>query len=364
MTAINSFQPDWASPPGDTIRDILRERSLSLTDFAAGVGQTLDEVDALLRGEAMITLALARRLSSLLGASVEFWMGRDYRYRETLARVQAAQQQWLSALPVDEMITFKWLPAERSDIFGACLRFFGAPSVAAWQASYRDVLNTTAFRTSRTFESHPGALAAWLRAGELKAATIRCDRWDPVKFGETLMAVRALTKLKDPERFLPRLQSYCAESGVAVVVLRAPTGCKASGATRFISRDKAVLQLSFRYLTDDQFWFTFFHEAGHLLLHGPRRLFLEGICGEENSREEEQASEFAAQTLIPQQEESAMLRLPARSDAIIRFATRIGIAPGIVVGQLQYRSKLGRNQLNGLKRHFEWHEYTITRGKI
>jgi HTH-type transcriptional regulator/antitoxin HigA len=363
MTGVDNFQPDWASPPGDTIRDILAERRLSAAEFADQIGQPPDQIHALLNGEAMISLSVARRLSSVLGASVEFWMARDYRYRETLARVEAAQKDWVAALPVDEMMKLKWLTAATTDRFGACLRFFGSSSVAAWQANYREVLDTTAFRTSNSFQSQIGAVAAWLRAGELKAETITCDSWDAAKFRAALVDVRTLTKQKDPERFLPRLQALCAASGVAIVILRAPSGCKASGATRFLSTRKAVLQLSFRYLSDDQFWFTFFHEAGHLLLHGERRLFLEGTGAEERPREEEEASEFAARTLIPKEEEATMLRLPARTDAVIRFATHIGISPGIVVGQLQHHRRLGRNQLNGLKRSFEWQQYTITRGK-
>ena len=363
MTSAETFNPDWATPPGETIAQILRERHLSAEDLAERIEQSVEDVQALIEGRSTITLALARHLSRALGASVEFWMSRDYRYHETITRLQNSEGEWLSELPVSDMVKFGWLNARPSERVGACLRFFGVPSVPAWRAAYGNLLNATAFRTSQVFESQPGAVATWLRAGELEAATIACDSWNPNGFREALSKIRTLTRQKDPHRFIPKLREICAPNGVAVVVLRAPTGCRASGATRFISQKKALLQLSFRFLTDDQFWFTFFHEAGHLLLHGQTRLFLEE-SGAPSTTQEDEASDFAVRTLIPTAEEPAMLSLPANTDAVIRFATRVGIAPGIVVGQLQHRGKLRKNYLNGLKRRFAWKDTSIIRGKI
>jgi HTH-type transcriptional regulator/antitoxin HigA len=357
-----NFNPDWASPPGETITTILRQRSISPADFAQQLEQNLDDVRALLEGRSAITLALARRLSSVLGASVEFWMARDYRYRTTISKLQVSQRGWLSELPVSDMAKFGWLNAAPAELVGACLRFFGVPSVPAWRASYGGVLNATAFRTSQSFKSEPGAVAAWLRAGELQATAISCGPWNPDLFRQALAKIRALTRQKDPDRFLPKVQHLCAQSGVATVIVRAPNGCRASGATRFITAEKAILQLSFRFLTDDQFWFTFFHEAGHLLLHGPAKFFLEESDAPATAQESE-ANDFAVRTLIPADEEAEMLRLPANSQAVIRFATRIGIGAGIVVGQLQHRGQLRPNYLNGLKRRFEWEETSAIRGR-
>ena len=68
-------------------------------------------------------------------------------------------------------------------------------------------------------------------------------------------------------RFLPKLQALCAEAGVALVFVRAPRGCRVSGASRLVTPEKAMILVSFRFRSDDQFWFTVFHEIGHLILH-------------------------------------------------------------------------------------------------
>ena len=382
MSNIQEFRPDWVSAPGDTIADILQERNFSEAEFAQQIGHSLEDVNNLLQGHATITIAMARQLEHVLGGSVPFWIARDFQYREDVARLRAEGKDWLSELPLGDMIKYGWLKSipHPSEELTDCLRFFNVPNVGAWRERYADLLRITAFRTSPSFDSRPASVATWLRQGEIEAEKIDCRPWKAAHFRETLALIRSLTRQKEPSRFIPQLQKLCAESGVAVVVVRAPNGCRASGATRFLSRDKALLQLSFRYLTDDHFWFTFFHEAGHLLLHGERGLFLEGVdipfTLEEETREvgiqtgsslelkqelldlpmteEEEANEFAARTLIPLEFHPTLVSLPPLGRDVIRFALHIGISPGIVVGQLQKLGRIRYNQLNPLKRRFAW----------
>lgn len=352
MPSPRTFHPDWVSAPGDTIVDVLRERKLSLSELANALGQSLHEVNQLVTGRSTITIAVARKLSVVLGASIEFWMSRDFEYRE---QVKHQRHVWLNHLPVKDMIEFGWIKAERdpSEQATACLTFFDVPSISAWHSTYANIERAFAFRTSPSFESSPGALAAWLRKGEVEAARIRCASWNPAGFRDSLKDIRALTRDKDPLSFVLKLQQLNAAHGVKVVIVRAPSGCRASGATRFLSPDEALLLLSFRYLSDDQFWFSYFHEAAHILLHGMDRVFLEGIQTD-NSIEEQQANEFAASVLIPNEFKKELLKLRPGVHDIVRFARRIGVSPGIVVGQLQHYGRIRPQHFNGLKRRYEW----------
>jgi Zn-dependent peptidase ImmA (M78 family) len=286
---------------------------------------------------------------------VEFWISRDYQYREDVARLHAADEEWLNSLPISDMVKFGWLqpPPRASEEVESCLRFFGVPSVAVWQQTYGSLESLVAFRTSPTFDSRPESVAAWMRQGEIESTRIACAPWNADLFTNSLAQVRQLTLQKDPGRFLPALQKICSACGVAVVVVRAPNGCRASGATRFVSPKKALLLLSCRYLSDDQFWFTFFHEAGHLLLHGQETIFLEGLDSQ-SSIQESEANAFAERILIPPEWKDELLSLPASTRAILRFAKRVGVSPGIVVGQLQHCGRIRRNYFNGLKRRFRW----------
>ncbi len=355
------FQPDWASAPGDTIADILEERNLPPAEFARRMGHTLPQARDLLDGRQPISNDLARKLEQVLGASAAFWIDREAQYRQDLVRLRdkedsKARVDWLQELPLKDMIGFGWIRPESTSPKAkeaACLEFFGVPDVSAWRDTYKGALEMAVFRTSASFKSHPGAVAAWLRQGEIEASSIACKPWDAEKFNDALGKIRPLTWKKSPSIFIPKLRELCAACGVAVVIVRAPTGCRASGATRFLSSNKALLLLSFRYLSDDHFWFTFFHEAGHLILHGKDALFLEG-ANMVTTKQEEEANRFAVDTLVPPEDKPALLDLPRDGRAVLKFARRIGISPGIVVGQLQHVGRLQPNQLNSLKRRFRW----------
>ncbi len=360
-TSVSLFSPDWVSPPGDTISDILAERNLPLPKFAKDIGQSIEEAIDLIQGRSTITIRTARELERVLGASVQFWMARDFRYREDVKRLRSADEAWLSELPLGDMIKFGWLtPTPKpSEEMAACLRFFNVPDVAAWGRRYAFLHGAVPFRTSVSFESRAAAVAAWLRQAEIDAEKVVCAPWDVRGFERALSESRALTRLKDPSQFLPRLSELCARSGVALCIVRSPNGCRASGAVFFTSPEKAVLLLSFRYLSDDHFWFTFFHEAGHLILHASLGLFLEEIeegQGLLTSTEEQQANEFAARFLIPDAYKPRLSALPIDAHRIIKFARQIGVAPGIVVGQLQHIGRIKHSQMNSLKRRYEWRE--------
>lgn len=363
MTESKSFCPKWVSAPGATIAETLSNLGLSEKQFAQKIGENEEYVRDLLDGREPITLGLARQLEETLGASVEFWMSRDYEFRQDLKRNESRHRGWLENLPVEDMADFGWIrdcEAERNK-FLACLDFFGVPSVEAWQAAYGNLPAVASYRSSPSYDSRTESVAAWLRQGEREAADIECSSWSKEAFEDSLSEIRGITKEKDPKQFIPALRERCADNGVAVVVLPTPTGCHISGASYFKSPEKALILLSFRHLSNDHFWFTFFHEAGHLILHKEDKVFIDDedtLSGGYElglSKEEREANKFAEEKLIPPERKQEMLRLKSHRE-VARFAVHIGIAPGIVVGQLQHHGEIGFDELNGLKRTYEWED--------
>jgi len=361
MTEQPAFLPQWVSAPGDTIADLLAERGGSPAELAVQIGETRDFVDALLTGTVALTMGIALKLEAAFGIPAAFWARRESSYRASLARREVAdsveaREAWIRSLPLRDMVAFGWLrglPTSVEERARACLRFFDEPDLLSWRGRYGEVAPQVAFRASPSFDSDAAALAAWLRMGEIEAEAAACGLWNPEDFKAAMPAIRALTKCKDPSVFVPELKRLCGTAGVVVAIVRAPTGCRASGATLFVSPEKALLMLSFRYLSDDHFWFTFFHEAGHLLLHGSEGLILEGADGQPGEVEVE-ANDYAAHVLVPPAFERDMLDLPVNAREVVRFATRIGVSPGIVVGQMQHRGRFTRRQLNDLKRRYVW----------
>ncbi len=302
MIENRTFNPDWISPPGDTIEDLLEERNWTQAELAKRTGFTTKHVNELVKGKATLTPDAARRLSSVLGAPVEFWLVREAKYQAALERqrredIEPDEKAWLGQLPVAFMARVRWIENHRllHERFAACLQFFGVASVAAWQERYARPL--AAFRSSGKHPKKLGAVAAWLRRGELETTAIRTESFDKEGFRRALGNLRALTREEDPKVFVPQLVASCAAHGVAVALVPAPGGCPVSGATQWLAPEKAMLLLSLRYKTNNHLWFTFFHEAGHLILHGKKMLRVEGLNGLDDTAEQE-ANRFAGDLLI------------------------------------------------------------------
>lgn len=355
-----TFQPDWFSKPGDTLLALMEQRELTTEVLAKKLRCERSVVEGLISGSVAVDDRLAGELAHHVGGTPSFWRARQMKYLEALARAASAVPShsgsaWISQFPHRDIANYGWVDkdSKRDNLVQAYLAYFGVRSPQEWSERYERSMHETAFRTSPTFTSKVGAISAWLRRGEIEAASIQCATWNPGRLRKSIEEIRVLTKAKSPAYFLPRVRRVCAEAGVVVVFVRAPSGCTASGATRFISRNKAMVILSFRYLSDDHFWFTFFHELGHLLLHKSSMTFVDGEPGISGELEAE-ANSFAADVLIPPGRSEELLDLPAKRDPIIRYAVSVGVSEGIVVGQMQHRKVISSKQMNFLKRRFNW----------
>ncbi len=354
-----TFQPDWFSKPGDTLLTLMEQRELSAENLAQQLGCSNSVVRGLISGTVAVDTSLAHALSKHVGGSLKFWETRQERYQSALSRAAAAvpgetAEKWIKRFPHADIAKNGWIKPSRNreELVRSYLAYFGVNNPAEWEDRYAGFLKLTAFRTSPKFQSKVGSLSAWLRQGEIEAAQIPCRPWNAEGLKQQLSELRVLCKAKNPAYYLPRVQKFCSGFGVAVVYVRAPSGCAASGATRFISPQKAMVILSFRYLSDDHFWFTFFHEIGHLLLHSSSLTFIDGEDRIPDKIENE-ANEFAEQVLIPFSRRDELSDLSPTRENIIRFAYSIGVSAGIVVGQLQHRGIVKRDKLNYLKRRYD-----------
>ena len=357
------YRPDYVSPPGETLLEALEERGMTQAELAQRTGRPKKTINEIVKGKAAITPETALQFERVLGIPATFWNKREQQYREALARLQDEQRlkgwkDWLKALPVKQMIAHGWVKRceDKAAQVLEMLTFFGVASPDAYEAVYEQEI--VAFRKSgvSTAKVDHGATAAWLRQGEIAATEIDCALYNERRFGEALRRIRALTT-QPPEVFEPEVVRLCAEAGVAVVFVPELPRTGICGATRWLTPTKALLQLSLRYKTDDQLWFTFFHEAGHILLHRKKEIFLEtgDMSGDD---EENEAHEFARDILIPLPEWQTFVgsgQYHTKAD-IADFAEQVGIAPGIVVGRLQHDEYLPFSHCNDLKQRLEWVE--------
>jgi hypothetical protein len=200
------------------------------------------------------------------------------------------------------------------------------------------------------------------------AEQVETAPFDEARLRSSIKELRRLTREK-ADYIMDPVQSICAGFGVAVVVVPELPHCGISGSAQWLSDKKALIGLTLRYKTDDQLWFTFFHELGHIILHRKKRAFIvdnaaddlsDRIIDPEMQGYEAEANQFAADALIPSAALSEFLRArySARditSDAIHDFAEAVGVGPGIVVGRLQHDGILKGFEGNTLKQRLNWH---------
>lgn len=330
---------------------------MSQVELAERTGRPTKTISEIIKGKAAITPETALQLEKVLGTPASFWMNRERHYRESLARLEEQARlrndvEWLKTVPIKAMCDLGWIRRfqDKVEQLDEVLRYFGVATPGAWEDIWRG--EHVAFRRSKAFECNPGAVAAWLRRGEIVAQSIECLTYDKKAFKAALKNARSLT-VEPVKYFTTKLVQMFAEAGVAVAFVPELPGTRVCGATRWPTQHKAIIQLSLRYKTNDHLWFTFFHEAGHILLHGKSRLFIES--NDDHGDTEVEADLFAADLLIPKSRYEPFAVGSVLSELRVRqFAKEVGVAPGIVVGRLQHDGKLPRTHLNGLKQRCEW----------
>ena len=357
-TAMNQFSPDYAVPPGWILEERLEVEGISHAEFARRCGRSPKLISEIVSGKAPLEPGTALQFEKVLGVDAGIWLGiesdyRLHRAREAEARSAAASAKWVKAFPVGDLVKRGCFQQPGSDVdaVSKLLAFFRMGSVDAWTARYG--LANVAYRHSPTFKSDEAALATWLRLGEIEAEGQECAEYNESRFKHAVRTVRGLTREPIVEA-LQQSATLCNEAGVALALIRPLPKTALSGAAWWLSPRKAVIQLSARHKSDDHLWFSFFHEAAHILLHSKKGIFVDGANGN-GAEQETQANEWASNILVPRPAWEEFVATSPRSKQVVRaFADDQGIAPGIVVGMLQHKGVLPWTHLNGLKVRLAW----------
>ncbi len=135
-------------------------------------------------------------------------------------------------------------------------------------------------------------------------------------------------------------------------------GTHLSGATHWVMA-RPIIQLSLRHKSDDQFWFSLFHEAGHILNAPRRRDYVDTVdvaSDEGVDPDEAKANQFARDILLPPDAYAAFVGAGDFGEAAItEFSREQGIPAGVVLGRLQRDDKVSpASYLNRLKKPIRW----------
>lgn len=353
-----TFEPDYAVPPGATLAETMEALEMTQKELATRTGLTVQTLNRIFKGEQPITVDTANKLELVTGTPAAFWNNLETQYRQQLAKIQQAKEmeadrEWLKTIPVKELIKRKAIPDVTDEVIlvRESFRFYGVSSAATWHDLWDEPQKDIAARRCPFFESKPGPTSAWLRLGQIEARNIECAPYDKAKFQENLRAIRALTVLP-PEEFIPELRRLCAEAGVALVLVPEIKGAPWSGASQWLTPSKAMIVLNLRGKSEDRFWFSFFHEASHILHDSKKQTYIDDGKSYRESPEEKKADGYAAEFLIPASYNARIKEAKSASN-IRELGSELKISPGIVAGRFQHLTRKW-SYFRDLIKTFDW----------
>lgn len=333
MSNYFEYKERIAFHPGYYIKEIIDESGLTQEDFAKRLDTTPKNLSLLVRGEQSLSVDIAKKLSRMLGTSIKYWLNLQNAYDALIAEFESEKEL------IEERKVFKYID------YTYLRDNYGLPNLPrkidqqiietrrALNVSSLTVLNKC--DVAANFRSSQGVLldANRIRANTMvqiainEALKIEAPRFDIHKFEEATN--KALFMTNRHEDFYPSIRDLFLEAGVVFKIMPNMKGSKINGATKKIG-NKVLLMVNDRGTYADTFWFTLFHEIGHIMA-GDYGTSME----EDNGKKEDAADAYARDKLIPPEAyEKFVTNNRFTSRDILYFAKQINRDPGIVVGRL------------------------------
>ena len=354
MSNYIEYDDKIAFHPGYYIKEIVEESGLTQEDFAKRLDTTPKNLSLLIRGEQNLSIDIAMKLSRMIGTSVSYWLNLQNAYDALIAEFKSKEEL------AQERLVFSFLD------YKYFREYFNLPDLPrkideqiVQVRNFLNVATLTVFKKPDMAVSFRSAMGEMSEANIVKAntmvqiATNIALKTEAPKFNKSIFeeAVSyALTLTKDHSTFYPLIKEAFCKAGVILVILPNISGSKINGATKKVGNN-IMLLVNDRRLNSDTFWFTLFHEIGHIM-NGDYGISFDLESGEQ----EEIADKFAEDMLIPcdqYQQFIAENRFDIQS--IRRFAKRIDRDPGIVLGRLLNDGKVNYDDwsLNSLRHKYK-----------
>ncbi|MDP3358694.1 MAG: ImmA/IrrE family metallo-endopeptidase [Lutibacter sp.] len=357
MATITEYYPQSVSHPGTTLAEILSEKLMGAKEFAVRTGKPEKTISDVLNGKSGITPEMGILFEQVLKIPAHFWINRQRTYDEYLARVAYQKTidegvEWSKIFPYAKMATLGWVePTSKKEVKVINLfEYFEVSNTKGYYDYYYNQKLLVNFRISLKENENAGAISAWLRQGEIQAKAYRVSEFNKKNLLEILPKLKNIM-VTQPNDFFSKIQALCSYAGVKVVHTPCLPKAPIHGSTRWLV-DAPLIQLSGRYKRNDIFWFTFFHEIGHILLHGKKYISIENIEYDgENQIYENEANEFSADLLLTKDQEIEITsNRNLRENDVIRYAEKFKTHPAIIIGRLQHLELipfgLGNNLFN------------------
>lgn len=306
MAQKEKFNSVYAFHPGITLREKLNEMGMSVKEFAVRTSKPEKTISAVLTGKSSLTPDMAVAFEQITLIPAHMWLNLQRNYDEYLARRKREAilnnketVTWVKRFPYAMMAKLGWVPEARSlsEKTSNLFAFFRITTANAWADLFLHQALKSEFRLSLSSSKDPHSISAWLRQGELQAETINTiNNYSAERLKRKLPQMLQLTS-KQPADVVIQLPEICSEAGVKLIFISHIPHAPVNGCARWID-DSPCIQMTDCQKPNEEFWFSFFHEIGHILLHGKKDVFLEDkeYLAEQQDKESE-ADNFASEIL-------------------------------------------------------------------
>ncbi|WP_287879391.1 HigA family addiction module antitoxin [Aquitalea sp.] len=340
---MNARVPAEVFPPGEFLREELEARNWRQQELAEILDRPARLVSEIIAGKRAITPETAKGLAEAFGTSPDYWMNLESQYQLSKVRSQdnsVARRAFLyERFPVREMIRRGWVRASDSiDVLEKQFcEFFCVPSIDIEPDLCHNAKKTNAWDSASPLQ------VAWLFRTKQLASKQIIPVYSKKKLIDSLDKLKSLTLSPEEVRHVPRI---LAEAGVHLIIVEPLAGSKIDGACFWIDDKKPVIGMTLRFDRIDNFWFVLRHEIEHILREDGKKnnhVIVDSDIGnhEDNLPEEEVIANKAAAEFCVQGEQLdnfiARVQPYFSEDKVLRFAQRIEVHPGLVVGQLHHR---------------------------
>ncbi|MCR5273110.1 MAG: HigA family addiction module antidote protein [Lachnospiraceae bacterium] len=352
MSSYIEYNDKIAFHPGYYINEIVEESGLTQEDFAKRLDTTPKNISKLINGEQNLSRDMALKLSRMMGTSVEYWLNFQKKYDALLAEFDSDKElnEERAVFRLINYVYFKKyfglpdLPRKVDEQIKAVREFLNVASLTVLKN--RDLAVNFRRYSAEPSISNVINSNVMVQISINKAIQVDAPKFNKKKFSEAVDFALSLTD-KHGE-FFPLIKDAFYESGVIFVVLPNLDNSGINGATKKVGNN-IMLMVNDRRAYSDTFWFTLFHEIGHII-NGDYGITYEN----ENEGKEDAADLYAQRTLIPQDKYEKFVEKDSFTEKSIReFADVISRDPGIVLGRLQNDGYVSYKnaRLSGALRH-------------
>jgi addiction module HigA family antidote len=350
MSTIYTYNPNYAIHPGETLKEALEERQMSSKEFSIRTGKPVKTISEIINAKSGITSEMAVRFEKVLNISANFWIKKQANYNEFIAKEKYIQddiqeaKEWARLFPYPEMVKLGLVKATRKieEKTEELLDFFNVSKHTAWENIYFNQQAPVYFRISLLHTKNPYALSVLLQMGKIEAKKINAPEYNKSKLKKILPKLKEIMSTK-PDRFLQLIQKECLSAGVKVIYTVNLKNTVTNGVVRWIDNNP-VIQMTDRHKRYDIFWFSLFHELGHVILHGNKKdIFLEEKNTNSRSEREDEADAFSSEFLLKEDEyKEIIFHLNQGEDlfqTIDLYSKEFSTHRDIIIGRILRRNK-------------------------